>query len=434
MKSIYALALMVAAATPATLFAQDHPHNQTKGPHDYFSRLAKQEAQKEQDEHMRAVLSENAPNEKMPGTSEFAFAGRNNKFYLAIGGYAKFTASYDFGNTLDNPNEFITENISTEPRPGNGGLVQFSAMQTHLCLNFVALPETKNKVGFFIGTNFLDNYSPTLQYAYARWRGLKAGYDYSNFLDPNAGPPTIDYEGPNAMTSVPLAMISYDGKFGKHKEWQAGVALEMPQYSVTTGAGSQTVTQRVPDIPAYIQYSWGGGVSTLRLSGMLRNMEYRDLMLGKNYNKVGWGVQLSGSADINSFLTAYYQAVYGDGIASYIQDLNGGGMDMTPSRTPGKMDAVKAWGAYLGLQYNFSKQVYATTTYSHVRTYASQYKGGETAWGDQYRYAQYAVANVFYQINKHLQTGLEYIYGRRVNYDGSQGHDNRIQAMFQVNF
>lgn len=434
MKNIYSLALIAAFLTPSATLGQDHVDTYAKGKHDYFSHNKTEDKVQTQEEHMREVLKENAPDEKMPGTSEFAFAGRNNKFYLSIGGYAKATVSYDFGNTLNNSNEFITADIPADPRPGNGGLVQFSAMQTHLCLNFVALPETNNKIGVFIGTNFLDNYTPTLQYAYARWRGLKVGYDYTNFLDLNAAPPTIDYEGPNAMSTIPLAMIAYDAKFGKHKEWQVGGALQMPQYSVTTGRGTETVTQRIPDIPVYLQYAWGGGASTLRLSGILRNMQYRDDILGKNFNKVGWGVQLSGSATINPFLTAYYQALYGDGIASYMQDLNGGGMDMTPSATPGKMDAVKAWGAFVGLQYNFSKKVYATTTYSHVRTYADRYKGGATKWGDQYRYAQYAVANLFYQINSHLQTGIEYIYGRRVNYDGSQGHDNRIQAMFQVNF
>lgn len=435
MKKLYPAITLAATLIFPSAFAQTPHTGFAKGHHDYFSRH-RQELPTDSDgqDHMRRTLAENAPGAHLPGTSDFAFAGRNNKFYLSLGGFARFTASYDFGNVLDDPNEFVTANIPTEKRAGDGGLVQFSAMQTHLCLNFVALPESKNKIGFFIGGNFLNNYAPHMQYLYIRWRGLKVGYDYSGFVNPAAGVPTIDYEGPNAYTSIPLGMISYEIKFGKNKEWLAGGALQMPQYSVTTGQGSSTVTQRIPDIPAYIQYAWGGGASSVRLSGMLRNMQYRDDILAKNFNKVGWGLQLSGAAQINPFLTAYYQAMYGDGIASYIQDLSGHHMDLVPSSVPGKMDCVKAWAGYLGLQYNFSKNVFATTTYSHVRTYADPYKGGELPWDDQYRYAQYAVANLFYKINSHLQTGIEYIYGRRVNYDGSQGHDNRFQVMFQANF
>lgn len=44
------------------------------------------------------------------------------------------------------------------------------------------------------------------------------------------------------------------------------------------------------------------------------------------------------------------------------------------------------------------------------------------------------VGNVFYNINSIVQVGAEYIYGRRVDFDGSQAHDNRVEAMLQVSF
>lgn len=380
---------------------------------------------------MQKTLEENAPSGL--GQSRFAFAGKNDKFYMALCGYAKVTASYDFGSPLDNPNEFITSEINVNPEPGNGGEVQFSAMQTFLGLNFVALPESEDKIGVFVGANFLKDYMPVLQHAYIKWRGLEAGYDYSLFSDTGCSPATIDYEGPNAYTAIPTSLVSYTVRFGRNKEWTVAAGVEKPLYSVTAGEGAGTVKQRVPDIPAYIKYSWDGDNSWVRLSGILRNMQYRDEILQKNYNKVGWGVQLSGTASLSNFITAYWQGVYGQGIASHIQDLCGMNMDMVPTGD-GKMRCVSAWGAFVGLQYNFSEKVFATTAYSHVRTYADPYKGGEISYGDQYRYAQYATANVFWQVTPVIQTGLEYIYGRRVDYSGAQGHDNRIQACVQVNF
>jgi hypothetical protein len=199
--------------------------------------------------------------------------------------------------------------------------------------------------------------------------------------------------------------------------------------SATTGENTYIVNQRVPDIPAYVQYSWGGGKSWLRFSGIMRNMLYRDELSGKNRDQLGWGVKMSGSASLTPLVTAYYQAAYGKGITSYFQDLYEGGLDMVPSGD-GSLKAVKAWGGYLGLQYNISPKVYATTTYSHVRNYARDYSGGSTAWSGQYKYAQYALANIMWNIS----TGLEYIYGRRVDMDGMSRHDNRIQTMLQVTF
>lgn len=427
MKNTYLLAaLALGISVPA--LAQTHPQD-VRRTHNYFERQAMLDSLK-----MREILNNNAPAElSMPGTSRFAYRGRDDKFYLSIGGYVRTTVSYDFGNPIDNPNEFTTSAIPTVKDPGSTGLVQFSAQQSHICLNFVALPGTEDQVGAFVGANFLNNYSPELQFAYLTYRGLEAGYNYSIFSDPNAGPPTIDYEGPNAMTAIQTPLVQYSHSFGKKNEWTVGGGMEMPMYSVTGNSQSSSVTQSVPDIPAFVRYSWAGGSSWVRLAGIIRNLQYRDDVLQKNYDKVGWGVQLSGSAALSPNLTAYYQGVYGRGIASHIQDLNGLGMDLLPSRD-GKMEAVEAWGAYGGLQYTFSPKVFCSATYSHVRTYADRYRGGSTAWGDQYRYAQYAVANVFWQPTKLFQTGLEYIYGRRVNYSGAQGHDSRIQCMFQVNF
>ena len=98
------------------------------------------------------------------------------------------------------------------------------------------------------------------------------------------------------------------------------------------------------------------------------------------------------------------------------------------------LDPVKVWGAYLGLQYTFSPKVFCSATYSHVRAYAHRYAGGDTAWPDQYRYGQYLVGNVFYNINSLLQWGVEYLWGRRVDMSGLSRHDNRIQTMLQLSF
>ena len=381
-------------------------------------------------------LLENAPSEFNSSVPRFAVFGKDHTFYLGIGGVVKTTVSYDFGHVMDNPNEFLTSSIPAAQRRGDGGLVQFSAQQTSLFLNFVGLPGSDNQFSAFIGANLLgDDYAPALQYAYMKYRGFKIGYDKTLFADPASTPPTIDYEGPNASSAVGNAVLDYSIDFGKKKEWSAGVGIELPMYSVTDahGAGAYKVNQRVPDIPAFIKWSWDEGSSWLRFSAVMRNMLYHDPVADKNIDKVGWGIQLSGSAAITPWLTAYYQGLYGKGIASYIQDLTGCGMDMLPSSGSANiLNTVKAWGAYGGLQFNICPKVFATATYSHVRTYAD--KCAMPAEDNQYRYAQYAVGNVFWDINTLLQAGVEYIYGRRVNYDGSQAHDSRLQMMLQLSF
>ena len=381
------------------------------------------------------IFLENAPKSfRVPGAPRFAIEGKDRKFYLGIGGTGKVTLSYDWGNPIDNAYDFTTSAIPMGRRDGDGGLIQASAATSGLYFNFVAMPGSKNRIGLYFNFNLTGNgngYGFNLYYAYIKYRGFTAGYDFSLFSDMAAAPPSIDNEGPCGFTAIPNTVIDYRHSFDSH--WSIGAGAELPMVSATAGQNSYVVKQRVPDIPAYIQYSWGGGKSWIRLSGIVRNMIYRDEVADRNRDQVGWGVKMSGSASLSGFVTAYYQAAYGQGITSYFQDLYQGGLDMVPDGA-GRLKPVGAWGGYLGLQYNISPAVYATTTYSHLRNYAGRYAGGSTPWSGQYRYAQYALANIMWNITSRISTGIEYIYGRRVDMDGRSCHDNRIQTMLQITF
>ena len=63
-----------------------------------------------------------------------------------------------------------------------------------------------------------------------------------------------------------------------------------------------------------------------------------------------------------------------------------------------------------------------------------KYSGGSTTYDDQYQWGQYILGNLIWNINKYFQIGAEYIYGRRMNFSGTQHHDNRIMAMFSLSF
>ncbi len=381
------------------------------------------------------AFTDNAPEGYKDAVPHFAVFGKLDKFYIGIGGQLKVTVGEDWGAPLDNPNEFITADIA-EAAPGSKSKFQLSAMQSMLYLNFVGLPKTENRIGAFIGMNFLNDYVPVLQYAYMKWRGLKAGYDYTVFSDNGAMPPTIDFEGPNAATSLTVPTLSYTYSFGKKKAWSATVGLELPQYSITPNRYTATVSQGVPDIPVALKYTWNDKQDWIRASAIIRNLTYRNEAAEKNVDVAGWGVEFSGTSEFLPHLRGFWEGVYGKGIDSYIQDLNGLNMDLVPRGSGRPLKASEAWGAFAGLQYDISEDVYCSISYSHVRSYAKPWATdlSETEWGSQYKYAQYAVANVFWNVNTIVTTGLEYIYGRRVNNDCTQAHTNRLQAMVQVTF
>lgn len=391
----------------------------------------------EVDDTIYSTMHENAPHVfNIPDVPRFALHGKEGKFYMGLGANITAVGVYDFGSPIENPNDFITSAIPMHPVPGNGARFRFTAQQSNIFLNVVALPGSKDQLGAYVSINFTgDGYAPAINHAYLKYRGITAGYTYSIFSDAGASPTTIDFEGANAFTCVIHGMIAYEKTFGKNAGWKAGIGLDMPAESFTNAESTATVSQRVPDIPFYIQKNWAGGDGWMRLSGIIRNLYYRNLSAEKNVDIVGWGVKASGTTPIVGGLSACWQGVYGEGIGSYIQDLNSTGMDLAPDPSNSSvLKPVKAWGAYGGLQYNFSPKCFCSAAYSHVRTYENPFSDSSSQWKAGYSYAQYAVGNVFYNINSIVQVGAEYIYGRRVDYGGTQAHDSRIEAMLKVSF
>lgn len=388
-----------------------------------------------QDTIVLKVLEENAPKYfNAPGMPRFSVIGNQREFYLGLGGYIRNSLSYDWGNPIESPMYFVTSAISMMEEPGNSSLVQMSAASSNFFLNFVALPHTEDKVGAYIDFGFaegLSSYGMSLKAAYLTYRNLLAGYSTSLFTDGQAAAQTIDQPGPNAMTFLFNTVISYQKKFNDH--WKMGVSLEMPSVNATYGANSQAVNQRVPDIPVYLQYSWHEGKGWIRLSGLFRDMQYHNLATGKNSSEAGIAVKLSSVGPLTESLTLYSQSVFGTGIGSYVQDLQGLGMDMVPvDGASGKMRPVEVVASYLGLQYMINKKLSTSATFSEVKCFMPD--GYEDMGGGTYKEALYFVCNMIYRISPVLTTGVEYLWGSRKNIDDTEKHNNRLQASLRVNF
>lgn len=397
------------------------------------------------------IMLENAPqNPSIKDVPRFTLVGKDSKFYLGMGANVKMVGDFDWGSPISNPNLFSPKDIPMASEEGNRSQTLFSVGQSNIYWNFVALPGSKNHVGLFFDIIFLGKSStPVIQihHLYMKYRGFTAGYVVSTFTDLKAEPYSIDFGGPNAMTLVRHPNIYYTAKFGKDKMWTAQLGLDMPDMaSFTTGDGTSEVNQRMPDIPFFIQRSWAENKGWLRFSAIFRDLQYKNL---KSYTveegpKVdlkgafGWGIKLSGRTPIAGGLSASWEAVYGKGISSYIQDLSGEHLDLVPyseAYKKGKLDAVKVWGAYGSLQYDFCKCGFINFTYSQVRSYADNYgssAGASAAWSSLYKYGQYVTSNLIFNVSSFAQVGVEYLWGRRVNYSEEQAHDNRLMLMLNL--
>lgn len=428
------LVLLIAGVFTLPGFSQNHPAkmNESQEVHTIGFTPADSAA-------VYRAFVENAPKRfQISGAPRFAIIGKDEKFYLGIGGTAKGVVGFDFPDPISSAPYFTTSSIPMNPVPGNGGHFWINAQQSNIFFNVVALPGSKNQIGFYFNFDLCgNNYTPEIQYAYLTYRGFILGYNTSLFYDGNACGPGIDKEGPNSLTWALNPVLDYVHSF--KNGLSLAIGAEVGTYSYTTTSETAQVSQRLPDIPAYIQYNFNNNPNSyIRVSAIGRFLQYRDLKLKENKTVGGWGVKASGTFPMGPKFQAYFQAGYGKGIAGYFEDLNGMNLDLTPNpEIEGKLDAVPAWGGYLGLQYNWNNNWYSSVCYSHLRNYAENYSkvtSPSVSWDSQYRYAQYMALNTFCNISSQITWGIEWDWGRRVNMDGLSRHDNRIQTMLQFNF
>lgn len=362
---------------------------------------------------------------KDPAAPRFIFFNENKNFLFGIGGSIQMNAAYDF-NGLSDYNSFITSEIAPNGEQA-GASYGMSLEQSKLF--FKLLGDTKaGRLVSYLEMQFEgpDN-TPKLQQAFLQFKGFTIGKAWSTFGDMTSVPATIDQEGPGSAIEIRQPMIRYTYLF--HQRFQASLALEYAKPSYTTGSHTETIRQKVPDIPLNIRYTLKNG-GHLQAGAILRNISYKNMVADKDKIRTGWGVMGSGTVPLNKNNTFMFQGVYGQGIANYIQDISALGYDLIPeNKTGGKLIAPTMWGVFGAIQHNWNTRLYSSLIYSYTRM---QTRG--TLPATDYKYAQYAAANLLWKFTEFGTTGIEYEYGRRTNFNSRYGNGNRINLMVQYQF
>ena len=404
---------------------------------------------------LRTILIKARP--RRDETPKFALRTRDNSFVLSIGGKVNPIMGYDLGNDLYNAPDggisFVTGDIPVPAQAGHKSAFFINPLNGYLDFTVVGFGGTSNQLSayFKIGTNGV-NHSMVLKRAYVTWRNVTVGENETLLSDDDAvSPPTIDPQGPCGDVSTTAYQVAYRSPSYNGFRFAAGV--EMPTFYSSEGyyrgkdyrhdfygiKVTDEASQTIPDIPAWIEYE-GSENNRVRVSGIVRNFVYRDLIASKTRHLMGWGVQLSGNFSFWKPLVFDFQGVYGKGIGNYLQDLAGRPLSFTPDNIEvGRMTANPMMGLVFGASYNVSDklQFNAVGSYSRiwdVGAYADVDDANGVAGSANYRYSVYAAANCFYSFTPYLKLGIEYLYGHRETYSMGCASDNRIQTQISFTF
>lgn len=300
--------------------------------------------------------------------------------------------------------------------------------------------------------------------AYGQIGNLLIGQTWSNFMDLDSLPDTVEF---NVVPSVDLTrqpIIRYTIPFGKKAS--LSLAAEAPfsrQYQgkfgkiATNGARYDAGWQDAPDFTANYTYSdkWGH----VSLHGVA--LQYKDggnIVNGvelPKHSASGYGVGLSGHFALGND-TLVWGVQEGKGIGRYmLAGLFQSGIDDGQG-----INLWKGLGWHAGYTHAWSSSVRSNLIYSRTSfTDPGASNGGSlNQWvqsnqnpnywgadGQPNKTIENALVNTFWQINKSASLGIEYSYGKRTTMEtfdgtgallnsGNIGTQRRINFLFHFNF
>ena len=369
---------------------------------------------------------------------------------LEVYGFVQLDAIQDFDRV--NPDWDATLRPSriptTEGQFGSDGQSVFSVRQSRLgakATGILAGKPYEAKFEFDLYGTGVDAGQTTMRirHAYASWGPFLAGQTNSLFMDGDVFPNVVDYWGPAGMVFVRNPQIRWT--FWNRNGWKAAVALEHATDDIDTGnlrlidedlATNIRNDEKLPDLTAQVRYQgkWGH----VQLAGILRRVGYDTIGTDDNEprgHQTGWGVDLTGSFKL-SLATLRLGAVYGRGIASYMND---GGMDLGPNvavvAVPGSLvlvpsaEAVKLFGMTSYIDFNWSKQWTSSAGYSFDKVSNTSFQDATA-----FHKGQYASVNLLWHPADNVFTGGELLWGKRTDNDGETGKDLRFQYTFHWDF
>lgn len=354
---------------------------------------------------------------------------------LKIGGYFKTDFIYDL-KPSGNTDAFVPSSIPI-PQIATVNNATVSIRPTRLTLDF-RIPSTRiGEVRFYVegdvfGTN---STTPRLRHAYAQASNFLIGQTFTNFMDPDGFPDTLDFQGPNGMVNLRNPQIRYG--FALSKSTTFYFAAEKPSSDVLfkTAQFSSQPNAPSPDGTVRLRQEFERG--HLQVSGVFRSIAAFVTSSGvaRTDSVFGWGVNISAGFKTIGKDNIIVAAVAGHGVSRYIQDTSGLGIDaeVTTVGTRPHLQATPDVGADAAYQHYWKKTLRSSLVYSYAAVNNPVLSAFVPA--TTYNHSEYGAANLIWNpFMSSLNVGAEVLYGWQELQNGNKGNDTRIQFSAKYNF
>ncbi len=350
---------------------------------------------------------------RLPGTD----------WILRVGGYAKTDAIFD-SRPAGDPDLFVTSSIPTgDPPDGEGQSFNMHVRQTRFSLEL----RRPSSLGGWLRAYFEgDLYGPggatqpNLRHAYVQAANLLVGRTFSAFIDVDALPDGVDFEGPGSGLFAFTPQVRYTRPFGAR--WSVAFAAEAPEAQLTLPGGA-TAAERFPDVVVRPRYEapWGH----VQVAAIARGLSVNDGQDGRD-GVIGYGATATTVVSVGPRDNLFAGVMGGRGIARYVLDLGGLGLDGALDAN-GALTAIPTYGVYASLQHLFGIRFRAVATAGWLRVEPPATMPASTTERTGY----YGLSGIW-SPRPTVDIGVTSLYGEHRTRDGSFGRAWRFQGALQL--
>ena len=255
------------------------------------------------------------------------------------------------------------------------------------------------------------------QFAMRLGEWLAVGKTYSTFMDDEAWPTTLDYNGPSGAVFARQIVLRGSVPLGEKLRFDA--AIEDPQADASAGGPGLAVSASAerPDLAARLRFS--GERLHAQLGALSRSVTFSS-STGSSRRVDGWGVSASAGVGIGADDRLLVQWTRGEGIGRYFNDgLSSIGAVFDAG---GRLEPLRLTGAYLYYERKWAERWNTTAGLSELRTDSEGLRPA-----DDLKRVHYASVNLVHRLSADLFLGAELLWGKAERIDGAQQDNSRLQ-------
>lgn len=363
----------------------------------------------------------------------------NSNIRMLVSGYVKGDFIQDF-DYLGDRYEFELGSIAVDGSPEKelGGITTFHAKQTRINFDFRSSAKWVNgrefplqvflEVDWFFDEDEL-RLNTRLRHAYGVIGRILVGRTWTTSADLSAIPGTIDFSAGDAIYGGRLAQIRWQDKI--NERFSYAIALEDPVGQIDNpleldGAFRPTY----PNFAGMIKWKAKKG-SSIQLGADVFPLSWKEPSTGPNINKTGYALTLYSRIILkgNHHQDALvWGGGIGEGQAHRIVSLSWDGK-ASGVISENNLTIAPAWFAYVGFNHYWSKSLNSNFSTAWAGTELSSIQSEDTI-----KETGSAHINLIWFPYKLVSTGVEYMWGTRVNNNDVKGTASRLQFMVKFKF